>query len=155
MDRKYSRVGRNDIKAKGRKVIGERTKGYMEKTKTRFKNLLAYQESRKLVKEVYLLVKEFPKEENYALSDQLRRAAVSVPSNIAEGMGRYSTREQTHFLEIAFGSLLEISAQLDIANDLGYVTLSEQEKIDNQIDVVASLISGLRSKRVETLANNH
>ena len=127
----------------------------MEKTKTRFKNLLAYQESRKLVKEVYLLVKEFPKEENYALSDQLRRAAVSVPSNIAEGMGRYSTREQTHFLEIAFGSLLEISAQLDIANDLGYVTLSEQEKIDNQIDVVASLISGLRSKRVETLANNH
>lgn len=127
----------------------------MEKTKTRFKNLLAYQESRKLVKEVYLLVKEFPKEENYALSDQLRRAAVSVPSNIAEGMGRYSTREQTHFLEIAFGSLLEISAQLDIAYDLGYVTLSEQEKIDNQIDVVASLISGLRSKRVETLANNH
>ena len=124
-------------------------------TKNRFKNLVAYQESRKLVKEVYLLVQKFPKEENYALSDQLRRAVVSVPSNIAEGMGRYSMREQTHFLEIAFGSLLEISAQMDIAYDLGYVTLSEEEKVDSQIDVVASLISGLRSKRIETLANNH
>lgn len=124
-------------------------------TKNRFKNLAAYQESRKLVKEVYFLVQKFPKEENFALSDQLRRAVVSVPSNIAEGMGRYSTKEQTHFLEIAFGSLLEISAQLDIAYDLGYITLSEQEKIDGQIDVVASLISGLRSKRIEALANNH
>ena len=124
-------------------------------TKSRFKNLVAYQESRKLVKVVYLLLQNFPKEENYALSDQLRRAVVSVPSNIAEGMGRYSTKEQTHFLEIAFGPLLEISAQLDIAYDLGYITLLEQEKVDNQIDVVASLISGLRSKRVETLANNH
>lgn len=124
-------------------------------TKNRFKNLAAYQESRKLVKEVYFLVQKFPKEENFALSDQLRRAVVSVPSNIAEGMGRYSTKEQTHFLEIAFGSLLEISAQLDIAYDLGYITLSEQEKIEGQIDVVASLISGLRSKRIEALANNH
>ena len=121
-------------------------------TKNRFKNLVAYQESRKLVKEIYLLVKKFPKEENYALSDQLRRAVVSVPSNIAEGMGRYSSKEQTHFLEIAFGSLLEISAQLDIACDVGYITSSEQEHVDAQIDVVASLISGLRSKRTEPLA---
>ena len=128
---------------------------FIMETKNRFKNLAAYQESRKLVKEVYFLVRKFPKEENFALSDQLRRAVVSVPSNIAEGMGRYSTKEQTHFLEIAFGSLLEISAQLDIAYDLGYITLSEQEKIDGQIDVVASLISGLRSKRIEALANNH
>lgn len=124
-------------------------------TKNRFKNLVAYQESKKLVKEVYLLIKKFPREENFALSDQLRRAVISVPSNIAEGMGRYSTKEQTHFLEIAFGSLLEISAQLDIACDLGYITSLEQNNADIQIDIVASLISGLRSRRVETLANNH
>lgn len=124
-------------------------------TKRRFKNLAAYQKSRMLVKEVYQLVNKFPKAENYALSDQLRRAVVSVPSNIAEGMGRYSSKDQAHFLEIAFGSLLEISAQLDIAYDLGYITSSEQEVVETQIDVVAALISGLRSKRVGTLAPNH
>ena len=133
--------------------MGEWMNGRME-TKSRFNNLTAYQESRKLVKEVYRIVQKFPANENFALSDQLRRAVVSVPSNIAEGMGRYSTKEQIHFLEIAFGSLLEISAQLDVAFDLGFISQAEQELIDKQIDIVASLISGLRSKRV-TLANNH
>ena len=117
-------------------------------TKNRFKDLIAYKESRILVKMVYEIVHYFPKEETYALSNQLRRAAVSVPSNIAEGMGRYSIKEQTHFLEIAFGSLLEISAQLDVACDLGYIDTAKQEQIEQQVDKVASLISGLRSKRV-------
>ena len=117
-------------------------------TKNRFKDLVAYKESRELVKMIYGLVHNFPREEIYALSDQLRRAAVSVPSNIAEGMGRYSVKEQTHFLEIAFGSLLEISAQLDIACDLGFIDSLNQKAIENQVDRVASLISGLRSKRV-------
>ena len=126
-------------------------------TKNRFKDLIAYKESRILVKMVYEMVCSFPKEETYALSDQMRRAAVSVPSNIAEGMGRYSVKEQTHFLEIAFGSLLEISAQLDIACDLGFIDLVKQGQIEQQVDKVASLISGLRSKRVAnspTLASN-
>lgn len=120
----------------------------MMETKSRFKDLVAYKESRVLVKMIYGIIHNFPKEEMYALSDQLRRAAVSVPSNIAEGMGRYSVKEQTHFLEIAFGSLLEISAQLDIACDLGYIVSSDQEVVEKQLDRVASLISGLRSKRV-------
>ena len=123
-------------------------------TKSRFKNLLAYQESKKLVKNIYMLVRKFPTNENFALSDQIRRAVVSIPSNIAEGMGRYSTKEQTHFLEIAFGSLLETSAQLDIAYDLGFITQVELAEVDKQIDIVASLLSGLRSKRV-TLATSH
>lgn len=117
-------------------------------TKNRFKDLIAYKESRILVKMIYQIVHYFPKEETYALSDQLRRAAVSVPSNIAEGMGRYSIKEQTHFLEIAFGSLLEISAQLDVACDLGYIDSGKQEQVGKQVDKVASLISGLRTKRV-------
>ena len=123
-------------------------------TKSRFKNLLAYQESKKLVKNIYMLVRKFPTNENFALSDQIRRAVVSIPSNIAEGMGRYSTKEQTHFLEIAFGSLLETSAQLDIAYDLGFITQVELAEVDKQIDIVASLLSGLRSKRL-TLATSH
>lgn len=121
-------------------------------TKNRFKNLMAYQESLKLVKMTYTILRSFPKEENFALSDQLRRAVVSIPSNIAEGMGRYSTKEQTHFLEIAFGSLLEISAQLDIASDLGYIVSSQQNQAEEQIDKVAALISGLRNKRTQLLS---
>ncbi|MBO4690370.1 MAG: four helix bundle protein [Paludibacteraceae bacterium] len=121
-------------------------------TKNRFKNLMAYQESLKLVKMTYTILRSFPKEENFALSDQLRRAVVSIPSNIAEGMGRYSTKEQTHFLEIAFGSLLEISAQLDIASDLGYIVSSQQNQAEEQIDKAAALISGLRNKRTQLLS---
>ena len=113
---------------------------------------MAYQESLKLVKMTYTILRSFPKEENFALSDQLRRAVVSIPSNIAEGMGRYSTKEQTHFLEIAFGSLLEISAQLDIASDLGYIVSSQQNQAEEQIDKVAALISGLRNKRTQLLS---
>ena len=101
-----------------------------------------------------MLVRKFPTNENFALSDQIRRAVVSIPSNIAEGMGRFSTKEQTHFLEIAFGSLLETSAQLDIAYDLGFITQVELAEVDKQIDIVASLLSGLRSKRL-TLATSH
>ena len=120
-----------------------------------YRKLNVYQLSKTLVKDIYGMTAEFPVNEKYALSDQMRRAVVSVPSNIAEGMGRYSSKDQAHFLEIAFGSLLEISAQLDIAYDLGYITSSEQEVVETQIDVVAALISGLRSKRIESLATRH
>ncbi|MBQ2001973.1 MAG: four helix bundle protein, partial [Bacteroidaceae bacterium] len=69
-----------------------------------FRNLLVYQQAKDLVVHVYQLVKQFPKEEHYALCDQLRRAVISIPSNIAEGMGRTSKKEQLHFMEIAYGS---------------------------------------------------
>ena len=74
-------------------------------TKYDYKQLDVYIESKRLVKMVYELLRKFPKEEQYALCDQLRRAVISVPSNIAEGLGRYSVKEQVHFLEIAYGSL--------------------------------------------------
>ena len=75
----------------------------MEDYLFQFEKLNAWQEARKLVVDVYRLLEKFPKTENYALCDQLRRAAISVPSNIAEGTGRMAIKEQTHFLEIAFG----------------------------------------------------
>ena len=120
----------------------------------RYRKLNAYIEAKKLVKMTYTYLKDFPKEEQYALCDQLRRAVISVPSNIAEGMGRYSDKEQTHFLEIAFGSLMEVSAQLDIAKDIDYISQSELDEADKQISIVAALLSGLRSKRVETDINH-
>ncbi len=126
------------------------------KTGNNYKSLAAYQESKTLVKLIYQHIRKFPPEENFALGSQLRRAAISIPSNIAEGMGRYSVKDQCHFLEIAFGSLLEISAQIDISYDLGYITQQNKEEIESKIDSIAALLSGLRNKRLDALnATNH
>ena len=99
---------------------------------------------------VYKLIEKFPKQEQYALCDQLRRAVISVPSNIAEGLGRYSSKEQIHFFEIAYGSLREVDCQMDIAQDFEYITEGDVRKITEQIRLVSALISGLRSKRMNT-----
>jgi len=86
-----------------------------------FKKLVVWQKAIQLVRMVYQMIKKFPAEERYALSDQLRRAAVSIPSNIAEGNGRSTNNDYAHFLSIARGSLYETITQVHIARDLGYV----------------------------------
>ena len=73
-----------------------------------FEQLKAYQVARTLVKEIYVLQNSFPKEERYALGDQVRRAATSITANLAEGSGRQSVKEKIHFVEIAFGSMTEV-----------------------------------------------
>lgn len=110
-----------------------------------FFDLRVYQESKLLVREVYSLLDKFPKTETYALGDQLRRAVVSVPSNIAEGSGRFSNKEKIHFIEIAYGSLTETLCQLDIAHDLDYINDKEFEYEKEKIDVIGKLLSGLRA----------
>ena len=85
----------------------------MEERFYSFKNLNAYIEAKELVKQVYEVVKVLPVEERYALADQLRRAVISVPSNIVEGMNRMSDKEKSHFLEIAYASLMEVYCQID------------------------------------------
>ena len=119
-------------------------------TKYDYKQLKVYKEAKILVRMVYKLIEKFPKQEQYALCDQLRRAVISVPSNIAEGLGRYSSKEQIHFFEIAYGSLREVDCQMDIAQDLEYITEGDVRKITEQIRLVSALISGLRSKRMNT-----
>jgi len=114
--------------------------------KYNYKQLDVYQASKTLVLMIYKLLKQFPKEEQYALCDQLRRAVISVPSNIAEGCGRISLKEQSHFLEIAYGSLLEVECQIDVAYELAYVSNEEKEQIDLLINKIAAMLSGLRSK---------
>ncbi len=118
----------------------------MNEPKYSYKNLEAYKEAKALVKQIYTLLKKFPKEEQYALCDQFRRAVISVPSNIAEGSGRTSAKDQAHFLEMAFGSLMEVDCQMDIAQDLGYVSSVEHEDVSKQIRQVAALLSGMRRK---------
>lgn len=109
-----------------------------------FEKLNAYQSARGLVVKVYELLKKFPQEERFALCDQIRRAVISVPSNIAEQSGRTSHKEKAHFLEISYGSLMETYCQLQIAVDLGYIQNDDLEKIKNDIFNTSRLISGLR-----------
>lgn len=127
----------------------------MKEAKYSYKNLEAYKESKTLVKQVYALLKKFPKEETYALCDQLRCAVISVPSNIAEGSGRYSAKEQIHFLEIAYGSLREVDCQLDIAKDLGYISDEELQNVEKQLEKVAALVAGMRNQRSASLNAKH
>lgn len=115
----------------------------MEKAHS-FKSLNAYTEAKELVKKVYAVVNTLPAEERYALADQLRRAVISVPSNIVEGMNRISDKEKSHFLEIAYASLMEVYCQIDIATDLGYIDTCKNKELEQSISAVARLISGLR-----------
>lgn len=109
-----------------------------------YKKLDVYAKSRQLVVTVYSLLKHFPAEEKYALCDQLRRAVISVPSNIAEGSGRTSAKAQVHFFEMAFGSLMEVSCQMDIACDLGYIEQLELTQVEEQAHRIAAMLLGLR-----------
>ena len=110
-----------------------------------FFDLRVYQEAKLLVREVYTLLDKFPKYETYALGDQLRRAVTSVPSNIAEGSGRFSIKEKIHFIEIAYGSLTETLCQLDIAHDLNYITDEEFTNEKERINIIGKQLSGLRA----------
>ena len=120
-----------------------------------FFNLRVYKEAKILVKEVYFLVVKFPKAETYALGDQLRRAVISVPSNIAEGSGRFSIKEKIHFIEIAYGSLTETLCQLDIAHDIGYINDKEFTEEKERVDIIGKQLSGLRLSFQKQLDNTN
>ena len=110
-----------------------------------YRKLIAYQKAKEVVKRTYKLLKKFPAEERYAMCDQLRRASVSITSNIAEGINRYSVKEKAHFIEMAYGSLMEVSSQFEIAEDLGYITTDNRMSMDELIKDVARLLSGLQN----------
>ncbi len=97
-----------------------------------------------LVVDVYELAKQFPSDEKYGLSDQLRRAVVSVPSNIAEGMGRFSNKERVHFLEIANGSLMEVMCQLEMASLLGFISHDAFDEQERYILEITKMLVSLR-----------
>ena len=117
-----------------------------------YRKLRVYQQSKKLVLVIYDLLKYFPKEENYALCDQLRRAVISIPSNIAEGISRTSRKEQIHFLEISFGSLNEVMCQIEIANELGIISQENLSLVEDYYKLIAQMLSGLRRSIIEVHA---
>ena len=109
-----------------------------------YRKLIAYQKAKEIVKITYKFIKKFPSDERFALCDQLRRASVSITSNIAEGINRYSAKDKAHFIEMAYGSLMEVSSQFEIAEDLGYIKAEDRSNIDILISEEARLLSGLQ-----------
>ena len=102
-------------------------------TARNYRDLIVWQEAIKLAKAVYILLQKFPKQEMYGLSDQIRRAVVSVPSNIAEGQARKAPAEFRHFLHIALGSLAEVDTQLVLSREFGYLRSEDMADVDQQI----------------------
>ncbi len=111
-----------------------------------FTDLLAWQEGHKLVLLIYKITTDFPKTELFALVDQLRRAAVSITSNIAEGFMRHSYSEKVHFYSIAQGSVTEVQNQLLIARDIGYIKIDDFNKLAEQFISTHKIINGLIKK---------
>jgi four helix bundle protein len=108
-----------------------------------FKELVAWQKAMVLVDSVYRATRSWPREELYGLTSQVRRAAISIPSNLAEGHGRTGPREYAHHVSIAFGSLSELETQILIAQSLGYATSETAERLTAEIADVRKLVRGL------------
>lgn len=115
----------------------------MKQTIKSFSDLVAWQEGHKFALDIYQLTKGFPKEELFGLTNQIRRAAVSVTSNIAEGFSRKSTKEKCQFYYISIGSVAEVQSQILMARDLGYVSNEKFDTTAQQSINLNKLIHGL------------
>jgi four helix bundle protein len=108
------------------------------------KKLIAWRKSMDLVETIYDLSRKFPREEIYGLSSQMRRAAISVPSNVAEGAAGRSPVQFRNYLSVAIGSLNELATQLEIAHRIGYFDAPTYDKVESQIDECLAVTYGLR-----------
>lgn len=111
-----------------------------------FTDLNAWREGHKLVLIIYKVTRDFPKDEQFGLIIQLRRAVVSITSNIAEGFSRYSYREKSQFYSMALGSLTEVESQLIISRDLDYITTEQFDTTSEVVIILNKLINGLIKK---------
>ena len=108
-----------------------------------YRELIAWQKAMDLVVRIYQITESFPKTETFGLTNQMRRAAVSIPSNIAEGQGRSTTKDFMHFLHIARGSLQELETQVIIAQRLEFITEAVHSELTTNICEIARILSGL------------
>lgn len=116
----------------------------MKDFKFSFEKLEVWQNSRTFVKSVYSIIMRLPNEEKFAICNQLRRASVSVSSNIAEGSSRFSPKDQIRFIEIAYGSLIETYCQLKLCVDLEYISENEMEECKSLIFQISRQLSSLK-----------
>jgi four helix bundle protein len=124
-------------------TISNVTLSFIKIVMTSYKNLLAWQKAMLLVKEIYTVTKLYPKEELFALTSQTKRAAVSIPSNIAEGCGRKSKKDTSHFLYISRGSLYELEIHLNIAVMIEILSEASFQKITLILDECLKILNGL------------
>ena len=115
-----------------------------------YRRLDVYKDTKQLAINVNEALKSFPKEERYALTNQLQRASTSVMFNIAEGFGRYGSKERIHFLDIANGSLMEVSSQIELAEAYHYISTTQREDFDNQILSIVKQLAGLRKALLQS-----
>jgi four helix bundle protein len=115
---------------------------FKKKIMISYRELDVWLEARKLVKIVYTVCKKFPSEELYGLTSQIKRCSISIPSNIAEGCGRQSSKETIHFLHISRGSLFELETQLYLASDLEFVSDEELKLVLIQVTSCKKLLNG-------------
>jgi four helix bundle protein len=113
-----------------------------------YRDLIVWQKSVDFVIEIYKLTKQFPKEEIYGLTSQIRRASVSIPSNIAEGFSRKHRREYSQFIRMAFASGAEVETQMIIAKKLGYASVSLYKKADDLLVEIMKMLNSLNSALV-------
>lgn len=111
--------------------------------------LKSWQLAKTFAKRIYEVTTSYPATERYGLIDQLRRAAVSVMSNLAEGSGRTNARDQAHFSQIAYGSLMETDAQLQLSVELGYLPEADYYELRRAIQELSATISGLRATQLK------
>ena len=119
-----------------------------------YRKLNVYHLSKQLVIDIYSISKKFPASEQFGLTNQIQRAAVSIPSNIAEGMGRFSIKERIHHLEFSLGSLMEVMCQLEIAESLNYISANELTIHEGNIKEISKMLTGLRRTFEEKNNNN-
>jgi four helix bundle protein len=111
-----------------------------------FRELVVWQKSMDLVTEIYEKTRNFPDEEKYGLTNQIRRASVSIPSNIAEGFGRKSDGDFARFVSIAMGSNYEVQTQLEIARNVGFMDSSQLNLLVEKLEEIDKMLKGLKSK---------
>lgn len=118
------------------------------------KDLLVWQKGMELVKLIYSITQSFPNDEKFGLTSQIRRSAISIPSNIAEGYGRDFTKNYSHFLKISRGSLTELETQMIIAFEIGYIDKSEFDQVVSLIEEENKMLNSLIKKMTEYITNN-
>jgi four helix bundle protein len=113
-----------------------------------YHKLQVWQMAKDLVLDIYKLTETFSIQEKYGLISQINRAAISVASNIAEGSGRISRKDQAHFSQLAYGSLMELACQLEISRDLGFINEHEWQSVSGKIEAIAVKLSRLRNSQL-------
>ena len=113
-----------------------------------FRKLQVWQMARDLVLEIYRLTQTYPSEEKFGLVSQINRAAISVVSNLAEGSGRASRKDQAHFTQISYGSLMELACQLEISKELGFIEEDSWNALNEKMKIVADKLSALRRSQL-------